>query len=205
MVNNPELIKQIIDNIKKLSKEDLDKVMEKADEWYNDNIDNTNNVNLEELKKKYEELGKEIEKLEKQKENIRWRADLGENYYIISTSGTIIISREEKDEIDNLRYNTRNYFKTEEEAEMYLANISTYYELMDLANELNNGEEIDWENGNQPKYFFYYDIRNNELIQSAYYSLKFIGVIYCLNINFLNIALKRIGEKRLKKLFEENN
>ena len=51
MVNNPELIKQIIDNIKKLSKEDLDKVMKEANEWYNDKIDNTNNVNIEELKK----------------------------------------------------------------------------------------------------------------------------------------------------------
>ena len=161
--------------------------------------------NLEELKKKYEELGKEIEKLEKQKENIRRRADFGEKYYIISTSGTIIISREENDEMDSFRYKIRNYFKTEEEAERYLANINTYYELMELANELNNGEEIDWENGNQPKYFIHYDTRNDELIQSAYYSLKFIGVIYCLNRNFLNIVLERIGKERLKKLFEENN
>lgn len=161
--------------------------------------------NLEELKKKYEELGKEIEKLEKQKENIRWRADFGEQYYLISTSGKIIINREGNDEIDNFRYKTRNYFKTEEEAEKYLANVITYYDLIDLANELNNGEEIDWENGNQPKYFIHCDTRNNELVQFAYYSLKFIGTIYCLDINFLNIALERIGEKRLKELFEENN
>lgn len=50
MVNNPELIKQIIDNIIKLSKENLDKIIKETDEWYNDNIDNTNKVNIEELK-----------------------------------------------------------------------------------------------------------------------------------------------------------
>ena len=161
--------------------------------------------NLEELKKKYEELGKEIKKLEKQKENIRRRAVFGEKYYIISTSGTVITSREENDEIDSFRYKIRNYFKTEEEAQRYLDNINTYYELMDLANELNNGEEIDWKKGNQPKYFIHYDTRNNELTQFAYYSLKFTGVIYCLDKNFLNIALKRIGKERLKKLFEKNN
>lgn len=162
--------------------------------------------NLEELKKKYEELGKEIERLEKQKENIRWRADFGEKYYMISTlSGSVINSREDNEKIDEFRYKTRNYFKTKEEAERYLANINTYYDLMDLANELNNGEEIDWKNGSQPKYFIYYGTRDNELILYAYYSLKFIGVIYCLNKDFLNIALKRIGEKRLKRLFEENN
>lgn len=50
MINNSELIKQVINNIKKLSKEDLDKIMKEADEWYNDNIDNINKVNIEELK-----------------------------------------------------------------------------------------------------------------------------------------------------------
>ena len=160
--------------------------------------------NLEELKKKYEELGKEIEELEKQKENIRRRADYGEKYYIISTSGTIITSREENDEVDNLRYKTRNYFKTEEEAEKYLDNLNTYYDLMDLAKELNNGEEIDWGDFKQYKYYIYYNFMEGLKLCPAHV-VKDLGQIYCLNPNFLFIALKRIGEKRLKKLFEENN
>lgn len=50
MINNPELIKQVIDNIKKLSKEDLDKVMKKANEWYNKEVTDTNIGNIENLK-----------------------------------------------------------------------------------------------------------------------------------------------------------
>lgn len=54
MVNNPELIEQTINNIKKLSKEDLDKVMKEADEWYNkekiNNITQRLNNKIQELK-----------------------------------------------------------------------------------------------------------------------------------------------------------
>lgn len=48
MTNNPELIKQVIDNIKKLSKEDLDKVMKEADGWYNKEINSPNINSIEE-------------------------------------------------------------------------------------------------------------------------------------------------------------
>lgn len=48
MINNPELIKQVINNIKKLSKEDLDKVMKEADEWYNKEVTDTNVGNIKE-------------------------------------------------------------------------------------------------------------------------------------------------------------
>ena len=54
MVNNPELIEQTINNIKKLSKEDLDKIMKEADEWYNkekiNNITQRLNNKIQELK-----------------------------------------------------------------------------------------------------------------------------------------------------------
>lgn len=54
MVNNPELIEQAINNIKKLSKEDLDKIMKEADEWYNkgkiNNITQRLNNKIQELK-----------------------------------------------------------------------------------------------------------------------------------------------------------
>ena len=161
--------------------------------------------NLQELKKKYEELGKEIEKLEKQKKNIRRRADFGEKYYTISTSGTVITSREENDEIDSFRYKIRNYFKTEEEAQRYLDNINTYYELMDLANELNNGEEIDWNNEKQIKYYIYFHKKEDILYRARAACAMDLGQIYCLNAEFLAEALKRIGKERLKKLSEENN
>ena len=65
MVNNPELIEQAINNIKKLSKEDLDKIMKEADDWYNKEIININTDNISEnqsLKQKIIELLKQYEK-----------------------------------------------------------------------------------------------------------------------------------------------
>ena len=160
--------------------------------------------NLEELKKKYEELGKEIERLEKEKENKRWRATNDTRYFILDSWGRIISVTDVSGPSDEFRYKTRNYFKTEEEAKDYLAKINTYYDLMDLADELNNGEKIDWKDVNQTKYFIHYDVKNNKLIQSSYYTLRFMGTIYCLNKDFLNIALKRIGKERLEKLLKED-
>ena len=115
--------------------------------------------NLKKLKKKYEELGKEIERLENEKKNKRWKADLD--------------------------------------------NINTYYELMDLAEELNKGEEINWGNMYQEKYCIYYDAITKTLCDAIYKRFKAIGQIYCLNENFLEIALERIGKERLEKLFKE--
>lgn len=34
MINNPKLIEEVKENIKKISKEDLEQAMKKVDEWY---------------------------------------------------------------------------------------------------------------------------------------------------------------------------
>lgn len=158
--------------------------------------------NLEELKKKYEELGKEIERLENQKKNKRWRANHEKDYYYIDEDGTINSIYEDNDICDDYHYKVRNYFKTKEEAQRQLDNIDTYYDLMDLAEELNNGEKIDWSNHTQIKYHLYYDSYNNTLVQTSTYKLKDLGQIYCLDKNFFKIALERIGKERLEKLFK---
>lgn len=96
--------------------------------------------NLEELKKKYEKLGEEIKRLESRK---RWRAEKYDDYFYVNFFGNINRIKEENDESDNFLYKSRNYFKTREEAEAHLDRLNTYYDLMDLAEELNNGEKID--------------------------------------------------------------
>lgn len=160
--------------------------------------------NLEELEKKYEELGKEIEKLKKEKSCKRWRAEKKiEQYFYIDNSGIIGLVYEDSDDVDDYNYKTRNYFKTEKEAQRYLNNINTYYELMDLAEELNNGEKLNWNNINQLKYAISFDSQIGILKQVNYHNYKDIGQIYCLDENFLEIALERIGEERLENLFKE--
>ena len=157
--------------------------------------------NLEELKRKYEELGKEIERLEKEKKDKRWRAENNENFYYIDNDGYIASIHEDNSPCDNFKYKIRNYFKTEKQAQEHLENINTYYDLMDLAEELNNGEKIEWNNEEQPKYYIYYDCDSNDLITTSTRDFKDLGQIYCINENFLNIALEKIGKERLEKLF----
>ena len=152
---------------------------------------------------KYEELGEEIKRLENLKKNKRWRAELNNCYFNINNDRNICITEEKNNKTDDYRYKTRNYFKTKEEAEKYLEKIEIYYELMDIAEELNGEEEIDWENEDQNKYYIYcmYDNHKFELHIVASHCTKSINNIYCLSRNFLGVALERIGADRLKKLF----
>lgn len=56
---------------------------------------------------------------EKRVEKIRWRAECGEKYYFVSTTGTICKAEVKSEEINtcNSRYNFFNQFRTEEQAE----------------------------------------------------------------------------------------
>lgn len=157
-------------------------------------------MNIEELKKQIEELQKKMAFLEGGCK--RWRADCGERYYYYGSMGMISDCDESNDEFDINRYAMGNYFQTGEEAMNTVRKIGIYTQLKDLALRLNEGEEIDWENVDQVKYFIYCDIENNELKLDCRTISKNIGNIYCLNNRFLEIALQEIGEEKLKKLFE---
>lgn len=137
------------------------------------------------------------------KENKRWKPKYNEDYYFVNSFGEIDCAFWSNEDEDNYRYLTRNCYKTVEEAQRHLDNIKTYYELKDLADELNNGEEIDWKDNDQNKYFIYYDTHYEKIKQDAIWTDKQIGQIYCLDVDFDKKAIKRIGENRLIKLLKE--
>ena len=162
--------------------------------------------NIKEIKKQISELQSKIDKLENENKNNnrnrRWRAKKGEGYYCVDSDGEVINFWDDRDSVDDYRYRTRNYFKTIREAQEYAEVIDTYYDLMDLADELNNGEKIDWNNLNQSKYYIYFDYDGEELTQDISWCYKEFGQIYCLDINFKRKAIERIGKDRLIKLFK---
>lgn len=161
-------------------------------------------MNIEELENKIKELQEEINKLKEEKKPVkRWRANKNEDYFITDNGGEISCITDTFHRIDTYRYNAGNYFKTEQEAENYKEKLLIYQELKDLATELNNGEKIDWDNNNQHKRYIFFDRYDNKIKSSGLYSNQELGQIYCLDENFLDIAKDRIGEERLKKLFEE--
>ena len=163
--------------------------------------------NLEDLKKQINELQSKVTKLENEskkenkKENKRWRAEINDTYFYINDVGYVDVSHENNDSFDKYRFKTRNYFKTEEEEEEYQEIMNTYYDLMDLAEELNNGEKIDWNDFDQCKYLISYNNKNKKLEIDNVLKIQDIGQIYCLDGDFLEKAIKKIGEDRLKKLF----
>ena len=161
--------------------------------------------NLEEIKKELSELQSKVAKLEdeskEEKKGKRWRARRNNRYFYVDKYGKADDTLEINDREDDFRYKTRNYFKTEEEAEEYKEVMNTYYDLMDLAEELNKGSKIDWNDNQQCKYTIYYDFEDNFLNRNNAYVCKEFGQIYCLDGDFVEKAIEKIGEDRLKKLF----
>ena len=167
--------------------------------------------NLEEFKKQISDLQSKLDKLEneskkeKKQENKkgikRWRAEINDTYFYINDAGYVDVSHENNDSFDKYRFKTRNYFKTEEEAEEYKEVMNIYYDLMNLAEELNKGRKIDWNDKGQYKNSLYYDHDSDSLEQESIYGYKELGQIYCLDEDFLKKAIKKIGEDKLKKLF----
>ncbi len=164
-------------------------------------------MELEELKKELKELKKEFNELakiiNKEVPSARWRASFDEIYYLICSDGVINTTSERRDDIDKELYELGNYFQTEEEAEKVLEKIKVYIQLKDLALKLNNGEKIDWQDDCQNKYCIVCDTYWSKKLDYMYAkSTRDIGQIYCLDKDFLNKAIKEIGEENLKKLFE---
>ena len=108
-------------------------------------------MKLQELEQKYEELGKEIEKLKNQKKGKRWKPDCGEEYYFIGLFGSVCNFSWNNGHEDNYLYSQGNCFKTEQEAKEQSENLETKAELRALAEELNGDEVIDWNDGEQSK------------------------------------------------------
>lgn len=161
--------------------------------------------NLEEIKKQISELQSKVAKLEneskEEKKGKRWRAKMNDTYFYINDVGYVDVSHENNDSFDKYRFKTRNYFKTEEEEEEYQEIMNTYYDLMDLAEYLNEGRKIDWNNERQQKFYIYFNSEKNTLIQGYTFITNEIGQIYCLNENIIGIAIRKIGKDKLTKLF----
>lgn len=130
----------------------------------------------------------------------RWRAKREEYYYYINHHGCIRSYPDYYDDIESYRYNSGNYFKTKEQAEKARDKQLIRQELEDLALELNT-EPVDWNDFNQLKCCIKYDFIREYLGQTPCHGTYFQGAVYCTNKDFLEIALERIGEDRLKLLF----
>lgn len=122
----------------------------------------------------------------------------GEDYYYVDTSlNTVEHDKEWHFDEDDIRFYSGNYFDTKEEAEKFARVLDTRSKLRKLALELNKGKTIDFEYDSGWKYCLWYSYMDNEIKQESIEWGKEAGVIYCLDKNFIDIAIERIGRKRL--------
>ena len=140
----------------------------------------------QEYEKKLQELEAEVEKLQELQAEIdelkafkpteykRWRAREGDEYSFLSGSWYIGRSTEQADTVDDYRYNTGNYFKTEKEAEQHKAYLLALQTIKDDA----EGWIPDWEDKDEEKWFTYYDHEYKVPGTDKNSLIQFPGMIY---------------------------
>lgn len=167
---SPEVIKAITQTLSRV-KEDLQKVAD---------------TNKEENKKK------EVNK--------RWKPKFGENYFSIVSFDNITSLEWENDVFDNKHYNTRNVFKTIEEAEFEVECRKIMIELQNYADK-HNGEIA------HPSYAFWLALNEDDMsitVENDSF-LPPVGTVLFSNGDIAYDAIETIGEDRiLKYMFRVN-
>lgn len=137
-----------------------------------------------------------MEKMLAECEYKRWRPAITEQYFIVNGWG-IVTKLDASFKKYNEYYEVYNCFKTKKEAETEAEKIVVRRMLEDIARRLNKGKDFVY-NELQEKYYIFWNAELDELNQQSLYWTKTQGVVYCLDENFLNVAIQEIGEKRLK-------
>ena len=151
-----------------------------------------------------EELSKLEEKLKTFKSRVgRQMPEKGDIYYFIGNDGSIFEDKWANNSYDQQRFNSYNYFKTEEEAQKEIDRRLIKAKLNDIANRLNGGQIINWDSAIQRKYHL---TLSNEGSLNLSFSLidKIEGATYCLSQDFLEVAVDEIGEQVLLDYMKNN-
>lgn len=139
-----------------------------------------------------------MEKTLKEHEYERWKPKELSPYFYVDSCMKIEQSNFYNDTyIHYERYNTYSIFRTRKQAKAEVEKILVRRMLEDIARRLNKGRKIDWESESPRKYYLCID-RCNYIYSNVCYSTKYQGTVYCLDKNFRDIAIQKIGEERLK-------
>lgn len=152
---------------------------------------------LQEIEKTKKHLANMEKMLEEYKDE-RWKPKPREEYYCVDDGNDVRrVIFNIVDIYDRDRIKTYNCFPTREQAEQEAEKILVRRQLEDIARRLNKGKEIDWSDSEQSKCCIrlYFD----NIVMNYCYNYKTQGTIYCLNENFKDVAIREIGEERLKK------
>lgn len=134
-------------------------------------------------------------------ENKVWKPKKGEKYWCIYSAGNILDDTNDNSKTDEDRFSIGNCFKAEEEAQHMVEKLKVIKELKDFALE-NNEEEIDWNNEEQKKYSFNYNLRSKEFYFITNLCIKESPAsVYFTSEELVKQAIEKIGEERIKKYY----
>lgn len=153
---------------------------------------------LNEIEKTKEHLAN-MEKMLEKCEYKRWKPNIAEIYYFVDSDLRVINDDWVNIEGQRELYNVYNCFQTREQAEAEAEKILIRRQLEDIARRLNKGETINWFKCNQKKYYLGYSCINSNITRECRTTMIAEGAVYCLDENFLDVAIQKIGEERLKK------
>ena len=161
-------------------------------------------MDKQELQKEIEKARAHLANMEKMLEQCeyeRWKPEKHEAYYFVNSCGEVEETWRSSINFipDKKRYNAYNCFKTKEQAKQESEKILVRRKLEDIARMLNKDKKINWANEKQHKYSIYIDTITDEITWRRELRCKAQGSVYCLNLNFYNVAKSEIGEERLKK------
>ena len=174
--------------LKKYNKEN--KLMDEKQKILND---------IEEAQRKLDEARKKLDEYNTGYK--RWKPKEGEEFWYIDSSGSVNYTRFMSEiEADTEKFENYNCFKTKGEALQEAEKILVRRQLEDIVKRLNKGEKIDWRNLEQNKYYLSCDNYNRYgKICCGCSNNKVQCAVYCLDINFLDVAIREICEDRLIK------
>ena len=155
---------------------------------------------ISELEQRIVELKSEVEKEEKENKitNKRWRAEEGNKYWFVNSSGEPDCLHEyNRDIIDDFRYDTHNYLQTEEEALRYAKVLETERQLKKFADEYNG--DIYWTDINQENCSLCYNYIRCEVVITRSCTIKDARVIYFSSEEIAKQVIDEIGTDKIKE------
>lgn len=156
---------------------------------------------ISELEWQLAALRAEAKKEEKENKstNKRWRAEKGENYWTVSDYRRVKVDVDfgADSSGDSFRYDTHNYFQTEDEAQKYANVLETERQLKKFADEHNG--EIDWTDINQEKWYLDYSYKYYKLCIANNYWTKQSRIIYFSSKEIAEQAIDEISAEKIKE------
>lgn len=131
--------------------------------------------------------------------NKRWKADKRELYYYVNSAFRVIAYRagsEMLPKLEEIRYNSHNYFKTQEEAQKYARVLETEMLLRKYADEHN--DETPWD-GDNKHYYLALSFTDKSMVARYTWYAEMPRIIYFSSEKILWDAVDSVGEENVKE------